>query len=64
MTNDTNSKWNTFIAYNRADVLCAKRMEEIAYMYWLSELKQRWGIFWRIPFWWHRGRRPVSHATK
>ena len=64
MTNDPNSKWNAFLAYNMADVMLMKRIEEIEYAIWLDELKRRWGIFWRIPFWWHRGRRPVSHVTK
>lgn len=64
MTNDSKSKWDAFIAYNMADVMLAKRIEELEYMHWLAELKHRWGIFWRIPYWWHHGRPPVSHVTK
>jgi len=61
---NTNSSWNAFVTYNMADVMMLKRLEEFAYMQWLAELKRRWGIFWRIPYWWHHGRHPVQHITK
>jgi hypothetical protein len=47
-----------------ADVMLLKHIEELEYARWLAELKRRWGIFWRIPFWWHHGRPPVCHITK
>jgi hypothetical protein len=47
-----------------ADVMLLKHIEELEYARWLAELKRRWGIFWRIPYWWHHGRPPVQHITK
>lgn len=61
---NANSKWDVFFAYNMADVMLLNRIAEIEYVHWLAELKRRWGIFWRIPYWWHHGRPPVCHATK
>lgn len=53
-----------WLAYNMQDVKLCQRMDEIDQMHWIMELKERWGIFWRIPYWWHHGHRPVSHLTK
>ena len=64
MLNDSKSKWDAFIAYNMADVMLLKHIKELEYALWVAELKRRWGILWRIPYWWHHGRPPVSHATK
>jgi hypothetical protein len=61
---NSTSRWDSFLAYNMADVMLLKRIEELEYARWLAELKRRWGIFWRIPYWWHHGRPPVSHVTK
>ena len=58
------SRWDPFFAYNMADVMLLNRIAEIEYAHWLAELKRRWGIFWRIPYWWHHGRPPVCHITK
>ena len=45
------SQLDSFLAYNMADVMLLKHIEELEYARWLAELKRRWGIFWRIPFW-------------
>lgn len=58
------SRLDAFIAYNMADVMLLKRIEEMEYARWLAELKRRWGIFWRIPHWWHHGRPPVNPIYK
>ena len=63
-TIDNNARWDSFLAYNMADVMLLKHIEELEYARWLAELKRRWGIFWRIPYWWHHGRPPVCHMTK
>jgi len=65
-TIDDNAKQVTcsWLAYNMADVMLVKRIEEHEYARWLAELKRRWGIFWRIPHWWHNGRPPIRHITK
>ena len=61
---NANSKWDVFLAYNINDVMLPKRIAEIEYEHWVAELKRRWDIFWRIPYWWHHGRPPVCHVTK
>lgn len=61
---NANSKWDVFLAYNMNDVMLLNRIAEIEYAHWVAELKRRWGIFWRIPYWWHHGRPPVCHITK
>lgn len=61
---NANSKWNAFIAYNINDVMLLNYIAELEYAHWVADLKRRWGIFWRIPYWWHHGRPPVCHATK
>ena len=58
------SRLDAIFAYNMADVMLIKRIYEFEYALWLAKLKRRWGIFWRIPYWWHNGKPPVCHATK
>lgn len=65
-TIDSNAHQNMspWLAYNLADVNCCKRMSEISHALWVMNLKETWGIFWRIPYWWHRGKEPINHHTK
>lgn len=61
---NANSHLNALFAYNLNDIKMCIRMKEISHMMWIARLKERWGIFWRIPYWLHGGQEPISHATK
>lgn len=56
--------FDNILAYNMADVHMLVRMDEMEQEMWIADLKRRWGIFWRIPYWWHHGRHPVIRGTK
>ena len=61
---NAHTNMSPWLAYSMQDIKLCQRMDEFDQMLWILKLKERWGIFWRIPYWWNHGHRPVSHITK
>lgn len=60
MTND----FQRLVDYNTRDVIFTKRNADAEYSRWISSLKYRFGIFWKIPYLLNRGRMPHSNGVK